>query len=477
MKNSKQFYLIGPNIKSIVGLSFLSNNYIFLSSDFSTVALNVYEYNLPLDSAVRTAKVIDILKSDESCTLIYCQSPPSTVRLANDLILNYVSNIESSISNDRNAFIAWIDDNYHDNWIVSKALKKGIGIHHGALPRAIQQEMIKLFNAGDIKILLCTSTIIEGVNTSAKNVIIYDRRNSNPVVSMFTYKNIQGRAGRMGRYFVGNVHCLEKRPEESDDDSDVVVASGVQSTDSPLNLLCGLDSDILTEDSRDRLLNFQENNLIPFEIFKKNTKYNPGLIFELTSFIQGKMNGGWSDIMWSGLPNKSQTYFLCRCLLILESKSLSRARLGNIDDLAPVITQYINSGSYGDFLKSKIEYYEHKSDISDTIDWLLAFLRNSIGHNIPYAVSLTSQLIHSLCVSYGYKDNHDYGLIMHKMENYHLPGVYSALDEFGVPIQVVEKIVDNSFSELDLDSLLKEIKKGNYRNLKSIERYFLGNLN
>jgi hypothetical protein len=476
MKNSKQFYLIGPNIKSIVGLGFLSDNYIFLSSDFSTVALNVYEYNLPLDSAVRTAKVIDILKSDESCTLIYCQSPPSTVRLANDLILNYQLDIESSISNDRNAFIAWIDDNYHDNWIVSKALKKGIGIHHGALPRAIQQEMIKLFNAGEIKILLCTSTIIEGVNTSAKNVIIYDRRNSNPVVSMFTYKNIQGRAGRMGRYFVGNVHCLEKRPEESDDDSDVVVASGVQSTDSPLNLLCGLDSDILTEDSRDRLLNFQENNLIPFEIFKKNTKYNPGLIFELTSFIQSKMNGGWGDIMWSGLPNKSQTYFLCRCLLILESKSLSRARLGNIDDLAPVITQYINSGSYGDFLKSKIEYYEHKSDISDTIDWLLAFLRNSIGHNIPYAVSLTSQLIHSLCVTYGYKDSHDYGLIMHKMENYHLPGVYSALDEFGVPIQVVEKIVNNSFSELDLDSLLKEIKKGSYRNLKSIERYFLGNL-
>ncbi|MEI7286003.1 helicase-related protein [Pectobacterium carotovorum] len=477
MKNSKQFYLIGPNIKSITGLSFLNNSYVFLSSDFSTVALNVYEYNLPLDSEVRTAKVIELLKSDESCTLIYCQSPQSTVRLANELLISDELNTRSSRNIDGNAFIEWIDENYHNNWIVSKALKNGIGIHHGALPRAIQQEMIKLFNSGEIKVLLCTSTIIEGVNTSAKNVIIYDRRNSNPVVSMFTYKNIQGRAGRMGRYFVGNVHCLEKRPEESDDDSDVVVASGMQSTDSPLNLLCGLDSDILTEDSRDRLLSFQENNLIPFEIFKKNTKYNPALISELASFIQGRMYGGWSNIMWSGIPNRSQTYFLCHCLLILESKSLSRARLGNIDDLVPVIIQYINSGSYGDFLKSKIKYYEYKSDISDTIDWLLAFLRNSIGHNIPYAISLTSQLINSLCVSYGYKDSHDYGLIMHKMENYHLPGVYSALDEFGVPIQVVEKIVDNSFSELDLDTLLKEIKKGGYRKLKSIEKYFLGNLN
>lgn len=476
MKNSKQFYLIGPNIKSITGLSFLNKNYVFLSSDFSTVALNVYEYNLSSDSEVRKNKVIDLLKSDEACTLIYCQSPKSTVRLANELIFSDELNVSIPNSNN-NDFIEWIDENYHENWILSKALKNGIGIHHGALPRAIQQEMIKLFNSGSIRVLLCTSTIIEGVNTSAKNVIIYDRRNANPVVSMFTYKNIQGRAGRMGRYFVGNVHCLEKRPAESDDDSDVVVASGVQSIDCPLNLLCGLDRDILTEGSRDRLSSFHENKLIPFEIFKKNTKYNPGLIFELASFIQMKMNGGWSDMMWSGMPNKSQSYFLCHCILILESKSLSRIHLGDIDVLVPLIIQYLNAGSYGDFLKSKIEYYENKSDISDTIDWLLAFLRNSIGHNIPYAISLTSQVIHVLCESYGYKDNHDYGFVMHKMENYHLPGIYSALDEFGVPIQVVEKIVDNSFSELDLDILLEEIKKGEHKELKAIEKYFLDNLN
>lgn len=476
MKNSKQFYLIGPNIKSITGLSFLNKNYVFLSSDFSTVALNVYEYNLSSDSEVRKNKVIDLLKSDEACTLIYCQSPKSTVRLANELIFSNELNV-SIPNNNSSDFIEWIDENYHEKWILSKALKNGIGIHHGALPRAIQQEMIKLFNSGAIRVLLCTSTIIEGVNTSAKNVIIYDRRNANPVVSMFTYKNIQGRAGRMGRYFVGNVHCLEKRPEESDDDSDVVVASGVQSIDCPLNLLCGLDRDILTEGSRDRLSPFHENKLIPFEIFKKNTKYNPRLIFELASFIEMKMNGGWSDMMWSGMPNRSQSYFLCHCVLILESKSLSRVHLGDIDVLVPLIIQYLNAGSYGDFLKSKIEYYENKSDISDTIDWLLAFLRNSIGHNIPYAISLTSQVIHVLCESYGYKDNHDYGFVMHKMENYHLPGVYSALDEFGVPIQVVEKIVDNSFSELDLDILLEEIKKEEHKELKAIEKYFLDNLN
>ncbi|WP_419673672.1 helicase-related protein [Aliarcobacter butzleri] len=35
-----------------------------------------------------------------------------------------------------------------------------------------QKEIIKLFNNGDINILISTTTITEGVNTSAKNLIV-----------------------------------------------------------------------------------------------------------------------------------------------------------------------------------------------------------------------------------------------------------------------------------------------------------------
>ena len=36
----------------------------------------------------------------------------------------------------------------------------------------IQQEIISLFNQNILKILICTTTITEGVNTTAKNVIV-----------------------------------------------------------------------------------------------------------------------------------------------------------------------------------------------------------------------------------------------------------------------------------------------------------------
>lgn len=57
-------------------------------------------------------------------------------------------------------------------WIVTKALKKGIGIHHGLVPKYMQQEIISLFNDNILKILICTTTITEGVNTTAKNMIV-----------------------------------------------------------------------------------------------------------------------------------------------------------------------------------------------------------------------------------------------------------------------------------------------------------------
>jgi len=476
LKNSKQFYLIGPNIKSISGLDYLGRDYIFLSSDFSTVALNVYEYNLPTNDDVRFLKVTELLNADKSCTLIYCQSPNSVVKLAEKLISSKSLELSINEVDIDTSLIEWLKDSYHEDWIVLRALQCGIGIHHGALPRAIQQEMIKLFNNGSVKILLCTSTIIEGVNTSAKNVIVYDRRNANPLVSMFTYKNIQGRAGRMGRYFVGNVHCIEKLPEEGEDDSTVSVEAGVQSDNTPLSLLYGLESELLTESSRERLNSFHEGKLLPFEIFKRNTKYHPELIISLAEHVRSNIIGSWSTVMWSGIPTKEQARFLCSSLLILESKSLGRARLNDIDSLVALINQYLNSGSYSKFLKSKIDHYQNNGDISNTIDWLLSFLRNSIGHNLPYATGLISQVVTSLCESTGYKNKHDYGLVIHMMENYHLPGVYSALDEFGVPIQVVEKIINNAHVDLNLDELLNEIKKGSFDHLSQIERKFIENI-
>ncbi|HDL8286121.1 TPA: DEAD/DEAH box helicase [Yersinia enterocolitica] len=463
LKSSKQFYLIGPNIDYVIGLKQLGLSYIFIPSEFSTVALNIYEFDLPTHDDQRIIKTAELLKNDSDSTMIYCQSPVTAVKVAEELIERNCGNKTNVDDN----FTKWLIENYHKDWIIVKALLNGIGIHHGSLPRAIQQKMIRLFNEGKIKILVCTSTIIEGVNTSAKNVIIYDRRSNRSVVSNFTHRNIQGRAGRMGRHFVGNVYCLESIPDNEGHLNEVNIITGTQPSDIPLNLLYGVDGSYLTESSVTRMAEFESGSILDANIISMNTKYPPQRLEELAVEIRKNILSNWQGIFWGGMPNKNQMRTLSDYILILEQASLSRVHLSDGDTLSTFLIQYLSSSSYSSFLKNKISHYQGNGDISNTIDWLLKTLRNAIGHNIPSAISTISSIIEYLCKRMKLVAQFDYRLIAYKFENSHLPSIYNALDEFGIPIQVAEKLILKNLEIEELDLLVMYLKK-NYIHMPNL---------
>jgi helicase len=80
---------------------------------------------------------------------------------------------------------------------LKKVLAKGIAFHHAGLlseERAIVEDN---FRKGKIRLICCTSTLAAGVNTPAKNVIIlFQEYYGGASISVSTYKNISGRAGR-----------------------------------------------------------------------------------------------------------------------------------------------------------------------------------------------------------------------------------------------------------------------------------------
>lgn len=97
------------------------------------------------------------------------------------------------------------------NWVVTRALKKGIGIHHGLVPKYIQNEIIYLFNNRILHTLICTTTITEGVNTTAKNMIILSYKKGKKDLKKFDAKNIEGRAGRFLQHYRGRVFILDRK--------------------------------------------------------------------------------------------------------------------------------------------------------------------------------------------------------------------------------------------------------------------------
>lgn len=101
--------------------------------------------------------------------------------------------------------------NLYKLWTFVSGLEQGIGIHHGSFPKYIQNEVLHLFNEGEIKYLYATTSITEGVNTKAKNILFYGSSKGGKKFKSFDVKNINGRAGRYYHHFRGRIFYFDKK--------------------------------------------------------------------------------------------------------------------------------------------------------------------------------------------------------------------------------------------------------------------------
>lgn len=180
-------------------------------------------------------KVIDIAaylqKNGLGQAIFYCANPSYSMRYAESIIKSLPIN-RKVIEKHKN-FINHLKNRYgvkyrlqdreintSDYWNFIHILSSGYGVHHGKFPKYIQKEILNMFNVGDIEYLFCTSTIIEGVNTNAKNVIIINSSVGNKPLTSFALKNIKGRAGRYYHHFVGRIFYTSKKQRDIEQQED-----------------------------------------------------------------------------------------------------------------------------------------------------------------------------------------------------------------------------------------------------------------
>jgi hypothetical protein len=155
----------------------------------------------------RLTQIVKLISDTQENTIVYCSSRSGVESYAKKLIdSTFFINYDHSGYLD---FINHISMNFSDQWVLIRALKQGIGIHHGLIPKYIQKEVITLFNSGAIKTLISTTTITEGVNTSAKNLVVLHSKKGDKPLKKFDAKNIAGRAGRFLHHYSGRVIVLQ----------------------------------------------------------------------------------------------------------------------------------------------------------------------------------------------------------------------------------------------------------------------------
>lgn len=209
------FYLIGPYFSSF-SKNFLektnSNFVIFESEIVQKDEIDLSKLNRGEQYEVngKALKILadnrknlrNIFKAVDGQSLVYRGAQRNYAELLAKYLIDFKKR-DCSLE-----LIEYIKENISPDWTLVKCLESGIAFHHGALPKYIQTEIIDAFNSNDLDLIVCTSTIVEGVNTTAKNVIIFDQFKGQNELDGFDVKNIKGRAGRFLSHFIGNIYSM-----------------------------------------------------------------------------------------------------------------------------------------------------------------------------------------------------------------------------------------------------------------------------
>ena len=122
--------------------------------------------------------------------LIYFSSPGSIYKNIENILKKIPEN--QKYIDKYNKEIKYLEKSVSADWYVVSLLKRGIGIHHGKTPMYLRKFYENEYNKNNIKVLLCTNTLMEGINTPTNSLIVVDDPKS-----AFKLNNLIGRVGRL----------------------------------------------------------------------------------------------------------------------------------------------------------------------------------------------------------------------------------------------------------------------------------------
>lgn len=442
-----QFYMLGPCVKQIP--KGLEQRYpcAFYRTDFSTVVSE--ETRVP-DTGDETATLVGLCKGLDEPTLIFCRSPKRVNEIVRALVENGVG-FRSGLSKAAD----WIAENFHSDWILRKALLSGIGLHHGRLPRSLSQFVVRAFNDEKLRYLVCTSTLIEGVNTKAKNVIILDNVIARKKYDYFTFNNIRGRGGRMFEHFIGKVFLFHNPPQEDLPFVDFPLFT--QGADTPDSILVQMDDSDLSKDAKARVERFKRQELVPLEILKLHSTVEPDDLLSLAEEISELPASSAALLGWRSFPEYEELEFCCELVWkhlikrahasVFSGKQLAlkTIRLRAHRDVKPRILDELKPGAYAAL------------SADEAVERVLEFDRTWASFEFPRIFAALEDVQRHVLSRRGKRPG-QYGRYINQVENLFRKPFQVPLEEYGLPLQVTDKLANRLRDAESIDDALARIK-------------------
>jgi|7_EtaG_2_1085326.scaffolds.fasta_scaffold02009_2 superfamily II DNA/RNA helicase len=145
-------------------------------------------------------------------TLVYANGAGEAEEIA-DLISQLLPKLEQTDS-ELSELAELARKGVHQDFRLGPLVELGVAFHYGNMPSLLRIEIERLFRLGKIRFLVCTSTLIEGVNLSCRTIVVRGpRKGKGRPMEPHDFWNLAGRAGRWGDEFQGNIVCIN--PEDT----------------------------------------------------------------------------------------------------------------------------------------------------------------------------------------------------------------------------------------------------------------------
>lgn len=469
LKKKAQFYMLGPNIDKVSDSIAKYASFKFIRTDFATVVSEIHHIRIAGEEQKFDKLVRLLFDLNNQPTLIYCSSPQK----ANTLAKNLVATGEFEQTGKNQDLAQWLRDNYHADWDLPNNLQYGIGVHHGKTPRSIAQKIVQLFNRGDIRVLICTSTLIEGVNTSAKNVVVYDNKIARKSLDYFTYSNIKGRSGRMNRHLIGNVYIFNDPPQPELPFVDFPILNN--DDESPNGMLVYLNDEDLAESSKEKIQKYKEQQVLPFETLKQNAFIDLDVQIAIAKELEENLGNVLSKISWNQIPNSAQLKFLCEKVWQLSELSRQTSGVASGSQLYYRLNSYIrHANNLKEYITELIETDYYAKTPNEAVELALDFQRQWLNFRLPRVIKAFQNIVNAI-LSRNNKPLCDYSFYASYVECYFLKSYVVPLDEYGLPVQVSLAISKHITIPDNIDEALVKIKhyKVQESTLSAIEKEFV----
>ena len=444
-----QYYLIGPNIDGIDER--LSNDLRenLVKTDFKPVAVDIYDRSGIEDQRSDLVRLVrdDLMGS----SLVFTGSPQKAVDLA--------SLLTSAVHVSTEGFAAkvadWVGENYDPRWEIVRALHGGVAVHTGPLPRGLQRIMVRLFNDGLVPVMVCTSTLIEGVNTSARNVVIFEKKIDGQLIDFFTFNNIRGRAGRMFSHYVGQVITYMDPPDASKTTVDIPIET--QSDLASNADLVQLNSEELFSEAHERLENVFDQADLSIDTIRKNKGIDPWLQVEAARRMTSLSAPDADLLSWSGAPSIDNTHSTLKFAFdnLLEPSQRRginfRMLWGKLQNVRK------NAGDFSAQVDQQMVYARADQTRSDVIDDVLRFHRNWMGFTIPSMLRATQAIQAEVLGGSGGRRAANYEYLLREVQSLYLPNGVIDLEDYGVPTPLGMRLVELGLRGSDISEVLNSL--------------------